>query len=1043
MKKVILFFLTIILAVSVNAATGDLSGYYFISPDITGDGSDWTARNANYQFVWADDAHTTIELTKNIAVTSDQDFTIAMTGWGLTTTIIAGDVQEMSSYNTPYQCYFGGGRNGKLKGGMNISKIRVVLPTNTNNTIDLNGGKVYVSGTAGAGSITFTESKVSASGVATGWYLRGEFNMSNNEWLVSDSFQFYSTDCPGVYKLKTENFTINGKFKVASANWTDLNCGKAGTIELNKAYEMPKNAPDGADVTANTIAFVRAYFYNNGEDTPLLLLTDDPNYDYTVWPESSSANQSKIWLQVWNEPQAGVSDSQVAWDTSGGLYDPILYGVDNAASNTDENVANFVSKYYTTYTDDQGAVTKYLAFYKATADQIVAEGVTPGSNQMVQYKSGSNVYYIDFREYTGDENGIYLRVPLKADMSDTKGNQNYANVPMIVRSGVRFTLLNTNYSADNNERDQERYVKYGHTFRLNEMPREITKYSDGWGVWNGITDSNPNANVTNCNEYHHKMGDNRLLSEYNLWLKRIVIEVVGEGATDGSDRIYVRFEGRYDLAGATGSQANAVYSIEGMAANSNNIGMAPVIFTGTNISWNDRAFARFYACNDASFHGLESMSDVESGISKYSYLDFTESYKAVSEYSLLDNEGNAMELTYTDVATGEIVTDTKITIHYAYDATNKEFIYTNSDYVIAATGKTPLTKYTDTEADPDGRYANATRVMLKGHDEAYIVDKDFAGAPQKVKAVTTYYFSNAEPNNVPEYEIEGDVKYYDHLDTNPVLNAAKKIRGTGNYDGWYCSDLYIGGTSYATDPMSATSQKFPVSYITYQQYDETAGIDNAQYATSYANSPTDGGAWSEKRVHDRLLEYGSNTVENVWITDATKIDDGGEATINYITDIYYTFGRVQGLSTVAEIRNAGLFATKFPESELATVAEEESEEEHINLYHRKSSEITTTIAPDKTLTYYLEEVRSRATASVTFNGSESTTGINAVDATDVTISTNGLCLTIDGATEGTPIAVYSITGNTIYSGFNTELYLPQAGLYIVKVGGTVTKIAAN
>lgn len=58
---------------------------------------------------------------------------------------------------------------------------------------------------------------------------------------------------------------------------------------------------------------------------------------------------------------------------------------------------------------------------------------------------------------------------------------------------------------------------------------------------------------------------------------------------------------------------------------------------------------------------------------------------------------------------------------------------------------------------------------------------------------------------------------------------------------------------------------------------------------------------------------------------------------------------------------------------------------------------------------------------------------------DLTVAVNGLDLIVN-AQEGVAVNVYNVAGQCIYSGANHQVQLPACGVYIVNVGGKVSKI---
>lgn len=72
-------------------------------------------------------------------------------------------------------------------------------------------------------------------GEKSGIYLRGSFN----SWGTTDESEFLTTSVAGVYEIKNLTFS-NGSdgFKVADANWGDINFGGNGTITLGQPYTL-------------------------------------------------------------------------------------------------------------------------------------------------------------------------------------------------------------------------------------------------------------------------------------------------------------------------------------------------------------------------------------------------------------------------------------------------------------------------------------------------------------------------------------------------------------------------------------------------------------------------------------------------------------------------------------------------------------------------------------------------------------------------------------------------------------------------------------
>ena len=77
-----------------------------------------------------------------------------------------------------------------------------------------------------------------------------------------------------------------------------------------------------------------------------------------------------------------------------------------------------------------------------------------------------------------------------------------------------------------------------------------------------------------------------------------------------------------------------------------------------------------------------------------------------------------------------------------------------------------------------------------------------------------------------------------------------------------------------------------------------------------------------------------------------------------------------------------------------------------------------------------------ATCTVTVG----TGAVDGIEADAVTVRAVNGVIRVEGA-EGARVEVYTTAGVCIYSGTDTEIYVPQRGLYVVKVAGCATKLA--
>ena len=77
-----------------------------------------------------------------------------------------------------------------------------------------------------------------------------------------------------------------------------------------------------------------------------------------------------------------------------------------------------------------------------------------------------------------------------------------------------------------------------------------------------------------------------------------------------------------------------------------------------------------------------------------------------------------------------------------------------------------------------------------------------------------------------------------------------------------------------------------------------------------------------------------------------------------------------------------------------------------------------------------------ATCTVTVG----TGAVDGIEADAVTVRGENGVIRVDGV-DGARVEVFNTAGVCIYSGTDTEIYVPQRGLYVVKVAGRATKLA--
>ena len=91
----------------------------------------------------------------------------------------------------------------------------------------------------------------------------------------------------------------------------------------------------------------------------------------------------------------------------------------------------------------------------------------------------------------------------------------------------------------------------------------------------------------------------------------------------------------------------------------------------------------------------------------------------------------------------------------------------------------------------------------------------------------------------------------------------------------------------------------------------------------------------------------------------------------------------------------------------------------------------------------MEWLQSPATppmAATTCTVTVGTGAVDGIEADAVTVRGANGVIRVEGA-EGARVEVFNTAGVCIYSGTDTEIYVPQRGLYVVKVAGRATKLA--
>lgn len=939
-------------------------------------------------------------------------------------------------------------------------------------------------------------------GTASGHYLK----WGRTEWEIDDSYAFKWGDSDGTWIYLNCDLAIGDQkeeFAIGDDKWTPDMTIVAGhdtdfAIGDNECfYGGNRNAFFPANATIRSIKVILPT-----NTTPL----DGQNLSNFDWKGAGTMTvstepldepvvpgaKSNFALQAWAQPQGGETD--IMWDTSGGLYAPI--GAYNCHDNAGEYEARygylgeytdrmkaFYDKYVTTYTNLENTVEWFMflqadpsALMQGDPDNPVRlEGYDPARN-IVQYYPGSHVYYIDFTEFTGNDKGLYIYVPTRESMQTdrvTTGKETHSDVDPFLRSGVRFGLINLHYpeaETKDGSTDRLRFLKYGRATRLNAMPVDMGP-GCGYKAWNGISlDDDATPWSGDCNTWNNKLGDNRLLSEYRVWLRRIILEVVNENDGD-REHVYVRFEGSYDMESVTDTKIDNSYCFP-EDSNENHVAEMPNIFIGNRFEWYDRGFTRFYANTDehAILHGCPNKQTVEQKIKDYDLPNFTQSYSAETEYGALmtDTDGNSRLVNFIDAdddGSNIRLSEGKGKIGYRYDPDTEQFVVTSRNGVPVTDGER-ITAYSQLEKySHNSKYGEATRTILKTHERTILYDPYSPNCPTGIFSNITYHFPNDEPNNVPVYRYEAPVTFRLDIKASPALTATPRGRGTGKVNGFYCSDLSIAGTEYATEKNNeieegttadAPSESFyPVTRWELRQWDETAGqtVDDAVWVSRYDNDGKPLYKGNLLATYHDTNRHGDAEIRNVWITDATKMDlnDPGsaqEVTIGYEARLYYTLGYISTPTTLRAFRQYTVHGNVETGKGIDALADGDGGS---NPYMHPATEATAgrpallkaTAQPEAPQNeFYLVPTSKSATAKAVFNinnGNLNTTAIDTAIADGIKISVNGRSISVAGATE--TVRLHTTSGTLVYSGDGNAITVASPGIYILSHGSRATRVA--
>lgn len=633
-------------------------------------------------------------------------------------------------------------------------------------------------------------------------------------------------------------------------------------------------------------------------------------YTITFFTEQT-AGVSSYWLDVWD-----LSETDT-WDSAGGLYEPLK----------ESTTHKLDDKYYATYTDPHNNSTKdYIAFY----GPLTEDEVTTNNLRDIE---GSQVYVIDFTNGGEFPEGLFIKAPtadIMGTLTPEDNNSNYHKVdctPLHMRSGVRFGLLNNRYSVDSEKIFLKlRYVKWGHCFRLNEHSRPLNafvskvnadgakdggavgtpylEFTDEYGpnLWNGNNNNEiygvPDENWT----MNNKKGDSRLLSEHDLYLQKIYLEVTFDEW--GYEHFYLRFEGKYDLEGAAGSQAHNHFIPSEL---NNEFSTTPNIFIGSDIFLDDRAFERFYNLDTEntvklSNLGFSSIEEYNTAMSEwYKNMNFTDKYKAISHHHILKEAFDAKsgETISKEIADGTIAPSASATIKYSGD-NGKFHKLANPESVTAENIAEAEISGDEISTYAASTYTKGTKTLVQGLEKSLIFDPTHEDAPKSLLSEVTYYFDNARIS--PTYYTKGKVETVIDFDGGLIVSA--KLEYTNETKDEYYSSVDWSGSNLpcherrimADGVASIEKENYPVTSWAVSHAAEASDCTKAELAAvEYKGYTLDA---SNQYDYEGLMNIGKDSDFATYRGKA--LAEGESMLLHYHVDALYTFGLVQGVYDASE-----------------------------------------------------------------------------------------------------------------------------------------------
>ncbi|MGM9822446.1 MAG: hypothetical protein ACI30D_07650 [Muribaculaceae bacterium] len=758
------------------------------------------------------------------------------------------------------------------------------------------------------------------------------YNLSEGDIVDGNKWIYFSgtnkgTDAEQVYELQFS--------RVVTVNEGDrfcLNHGEWGSVTWvhNPEYYPDKNnewfteGGDGKDMylRAGSYSGMTVKYRPSENKYALELITGEP--EEVIVPTGTGRYNLQIW-----DYNTSQDDKECTWNTSGGLY-KVWRSINGEkryplageylrkekmyeSSDYETEMINFRKL-------EAGEMSEYKARKMADpTDYEVIKAAFSGKDIPDETGATAEYYVVDFTK-GGTLPGIYIEVP---SVEDIFNDGKLGDVNKFYRGGIRFSfidLFDDFKSDDSNWANNFRFVKWGHAFRLNEMPRplnafpvyngytsdadgghpKIVGFSDDFGPtqWNGFDYKNSNTEedffgLQNGNDYiakklsdtnstHDKIGDTRLLAEYPFYLHKIYLEVVQDKSARKKDgtlderykHFYLSFEGDYDLSAGVKCDTKWIYAD---ASEGNHVNGKPNIFHASVLTTNEPAFQRFYnldAENDATVQKLIGCTSQDykahTGKGNTLYLlDYTDGYSAESHYAVKNAANETLK--YAESAEGEVFER-----DFKYNAANAKY--------------TTETGEAETQEIGLNRFINPTveEILFDPEDAAYV--------PAYVDIQNKFEFPNAG-FGVYNAHYQHPVNYQQNLPASGFEVAGEPV-WKDLVDGKYSFMSSLDWSAFESVDPANPSGKLPV--LTYDiEYNGEHGLDSTPEEFVY------------EPAYDRDFWISSDekTVSKHQIHTTKGADITWPYFVHYNVNTQYNFAYVQGGIYPADMIGDDQFST--------------------------------------------------------------------------------------------------------------------------------------